>query len=260
MGTKIDRIEKINYNTFGSEMIIVEYRSRRDIDIYFPEYDWIAKHRGYEEFKKGNVKCPYERRTFGVGYLGEGEYKVKENGKETKCYRTWVHMLRRCYDEKYHEKHPTYTGCEVTEEWYNLQNFGNWFKENYYEIEGQRMDLDKDILIKHNKIYSPDTCVFVPQIINLLFVKCDNSRGDYPIGVSYHKRDKKFRARCSVYDFKENKSKSIYLGYYEAPNKAFEEYKKFKEQNIKEVTEYYKEQIPSKLYDALYNYKVEITD
>ena len=78
MSEKIDRIGEVGYNTFGSKMVIVEYRKYSDIDIYFPEYNWIAKNREYRHFKKGNVRCPYERRIFNIGYLGEGKYKSKE--------------------------------------------------------------------------------------------------------------------------------------------------------------------------------------
>lgn len=94
----------------------------------------------------------------------------------------------------------------------------------------------------------------------MLFVKCDRSRGEYPIGVYYHKQREKFVTKCSIYDFKENKSKEIHLGYYKTTEQAFKVYKKFKEQNIKEVADYYKKQIPYKLYDAMYKYEVEITD
>ena len=165
-------------------MVIVKYRTNRDVDIYFPEYDWTAKNREYKGFKNGNIKCPYERRYFGVGYIGEGKYKVWENGKNTKCYKTWHNMLNRCYDEKFHEKYPTYIGCEVDKNWHNFQNFAEWYYNNYYEIEGGKMCLDKDILYKHNKVYSPKTCIFVPQTINSLFVKRDNNRGESVIGTS----------------------------------------------------------------------------
>lgn len=151
---KIDRTVERRINNFGSKMIIVGYRMSRDIDVYFPEYNWIAKGVQYSAFKKGNVKCPYERTVYGVGYLGEGKYKCKENGKYTKCYKVWNSMLQRCYDKKYHRKEPTYKDCEVSEEWHNFQSFAEWYDKNYYEIEGETMALDKDILIKHNKIYS----------------------------------------------------------------------------------------------------------
>ena len=165
-----------------------------------------------------------------MGYLGEGKYKVKENDKNTKCYITWHSMLQRCYDTKYHNEKPTYEDCKVYDEWLCFQNFAKWYYNNYYEIEGQKMHLDKDILHKGNKIYSPNTCIFVPSQINILFVKRDKLRGDYPIGVCYNKHVQKFNAKCSMYDFKENKNKRKHLGYYETPEQAFNAYKQFKEQ------------------------------
>lgn len=260
MGEIIDRTGEIGYNNFGSKMVIVEYRKAIDIDVYFPEYDWTFKHTRYNGFKKGNVSCPYERRVFNIGYIGEGKHKSRENDEDTKCYITWVNMLKRCYDPKLHKKHSTYKNCEVCKEWHNYTNFGDWFTDNYYEIKGQKMCLDKDILHKGNKIYSSENCVFVPQIINKLFIKSNKLRGNYPIGVYYHERDKKFKAQCNIYDFEENKSKKKFLGTYDTPQQAFKVYKQFKEQYIKQVADYYKDQIPDKLYDALYNYEVDIDD
>lgn len=169
-------------------------------------------------------------------------------------------MLNRCYDTKRHEKQPTYKHCIVCDKWLNFQNFAKWYYENYYEIEGQKMCLDKDILYKGNKIYSPETCIFVSNDINVLFTKHDKDKGNYPIGVSYHKQHEKFMVSCSVYDFKKNKSKNEYLGLYDTPEKAFEVYKQYKEKYIKQVADHYKDQIPEKLYNELYNYQIEITD
>ena len=255
MGSKINRIGEKRINNFGSEMIIVEYRGCMNIDVYFPQYDWTAKNIQYDKFKNSNIRCPYERRTCGIGYLGEGKYKVLENGKKTKVYDTWHNMLERCYSEKY----PTYKDCEVCEEWHNFQNLGKWCEENYYEVEGQRMNLDKDILVKHNKIYSPETCIFVPQAINLLFVKSDKSRGESVIGTSLYKNGK-YQVRCYMINPETGKSKIKHLGYYDTQEKGFKVYKYYKERNIKEVADYYKEQIPQILYNALYNYEVEIDD
>ena len=261
MGRKtIDRTGEENYNNFGSKMIIVGYRGALDIDVYFEEYDWTARSIAYSQFKKGTISCPYERRTYGVGYIGEGKYKVKENGKTTKCYDAWTNMLKRCYSKKFHKKYPTYINCEVADEWLNFQNFAKWYYNNYYEIENEKMCLDKDILVKGNKIYSPETCVFVSEKINSLFTKSNKCRGEYPIGVSYHKQTGKFVAKCRVYDLKERKRKITHLGYYNTPEEAFNVYKEFKENYIKQVADYYKDKIPSKLYDALYNYEVDIND
>ena len=135
---KIDRIGEINYNNFGSKMVIIEYRMRGDIDVYFPEYDWTAENVQYSNFKNGLIKCPYEKRYYNIGYLGEGKYKVKENGKNTKCYITWHSMLQRCYDTKYHNEKPTYEDCKVYDEWLCFQNFAKWYYNNYYEKKGKR--------------------------------------------------------------------------------------------------------------------------
>jgi hypothetical protein len=120
------------------------------------------------------------------------------------------------------------------------------------------MHLDKDILVKHNKIYSPETCIFVPQTINLLFTKQDKKRGDSPIGTS--PRNGKYEVNCSLINPQTGKSKQEYLGLYDTQEKAFEVYKYYKEKNIKEVADYYKEHISQKLHNAMYKYEVEIND
>lgn len=117
------------------------------------------------------------------------------------------------------------------------------------------MGLDKDILNKGNKIYSPENCIFVPQSINNLFIKRQNNRGEYPIGVCYHKATNKFRASCN------NANKEhVVLGNFDNPIDAFNEYKRFKEITIKKVADLYKDIIPEKLYVAMYKYEIEITD
>ena len=256
---KIDKTGEENINNFGSNMVIVEYRTNKDIDVYFPKYDWTVKGVRYDHFKKGNIKCPYDRSIYGIGYLGEGKYKVKENGKDARAYVVWHDMLKRCYSEKEHQKHPTYIGCEVSDEWHNFQNFAKWYYENYYKIEGERIDLDKDILVKHNKIYSPETCIFVPQAINKIFIKSDKARGKSVIGTTPRKYGK-YEVSCNLINPVTGKSKREYLGLYDTQEKAFEVYKYYKEKNIKDVADYFKGQIPDKLYQAMYSYEVEIDD
>lgn len=252
------RIGERGLNNFGSQMIIVEYRKYSDINVYFPQYNWTSKNTSYSSFKKGSISCPYERRIYDIGYLGEGKYKTKENSKNTRVYTTWHSMLERCYSEKFHKKYSTYIDCKASKEFHNFQNFGEWDNDNYYQIEGERMELDKDILVKHNKIYSPETCIYVPKTINTLFVKCNKSRGNYLIGTCLF--NSKYVANCSLINPETGKSKIKYLGYYTTQQEAFNVYKQFKEKNIKEVADYYKDKIPTKLYNALYNYEVEITD
>ena len=167
-------------------------------------------------------------------------------------------MLKRCYSGEYQKKEPTYKDCTVCKEWLNYSNFKKWYDDNYYEIDGERMALDKDILVKGNKTYSPETCVFVPQNINKLFIKSNKARGKYPIGVYKPNNANKYQVCCNI--FNNGKSKLKNLGYYNTIDDAFNAYKEFKEANIKQIADYYKEKIPNKLYEAMYNYKVEITD
>ena len=258
MGRKIDRTGEEGLNNFGSKMIIKEYRKCNDIDVYFPEYDWTFKHAIYQTFKNGKIKCPYEPRYYGVGYLGEGKYKMFENGKLTDKYNIWYGMLKRCYDPKYQEKYPTYKDCKVEDYLLNLQHMAEWINKNYYEVPGERMHLDKDILCKGNKIYSRDKCIFVPEGINKLFTKCDNARGENPIGASLTSSGN-YEVRC-----RNGYGEPVYLGSYSTKDEAFNVYKQYKEKVIKKVIDSYEGKIPepfySKLKTAMYNYEVEIDD
>lgn len=246
-------IKEIRYNNFGSKMIIENYNSYDDITVKFIDYGNLV-HSRYDNFIRGKVKNPYDRSVKGVGYLGEGKYKVTENGKMTKTYQKWVAMIRRCYDEEFQGNLKSYKGCTVCDEWHNYQNFAAWYDENYYEIKNEKMSLDKDILIKGNKLYSPDTCIIVPQCINTLFVKSNTIRGNFPIGVSWNKEKKKYESNYF------NRNKRIKLGYFNTIEEAFAIYKENKEGLIIHIANEYKEQIPHKLYNAMINYKVDITD
>ncbi|STO12725.1 AP2 domain [[Flavobacterium] thermophilum] len=248
-----ERLGQVNKNNYGSLMEVVEYNSATDIWVKFEKGNHV--HTNWKAFCKGDVKSVYDKTVYGIGYIGEGVYKPYENGKPSPQYSTWTGMLERCYSDKLYKRYPTYMGCSVAEEWHNFQNFSKWYDENYYEVDDEKMELDKDILLKGNKTYSPDYCVFVPKRINLLFVKKDELRGDLPIGVCFYKRDKKYQANC-----KDEKGNNVYLGRYNTPEEAFEAYKKFKENIIKKVAEEYKDRIPKRLYEALINYEVEITD
>ena len=249
---RIDRTGEERYNNFGSKMIITNYRHYKDIDVYFPEYNWTLKHARYGDFKKGNIKCPYEPRVFGIGCIGEGKYKASENGKNTKYYDYWNSMLRRCYGRK-QNRDGAYEGCVVKSNWHNFQNFAEWLDNHYYEVPNQKMCLDKDILHKGNKIYSDETCCFVPEKINLLFTKSDKSRGNDPIGI-HQSPSGNYKVHCN------NCERSNYLGTYSNIYDAFYVYKVHKEKIIKQRADEYKQYLPQNVYEALYNYQVEITD
>jgi len=175
------------------------------------------------------------------------------NVKNKEAYKTWHALLQRTVDPKYKEKHTAYKDTKICNEWLIYDNFEKWYESNYYNI-GEKLYIDKDIIRKNNKTYSPDNCVFVPRIINNLFTTRRLNRGKYPIGVNKKDTDNKFCAKCNEF------GNAIIIGYYNTEKEAFEAYKTEKEKYIKQVADLYKDKIPKVLYNALYNYKVEITD
>lgn len=226
---------------------VIEQLNNNNYTIKF-EDGLVVYDKQYHHLTKGQIKNPYHPSLFGVGYLSVGKYKAF-NGKDlTILYKTWHGMLRRCYDEKHQEKYPTYKDCSVSKEWLNFQMFAEWFEKNY--VDG--WCLDKDILIKGNKVYSLETCCFIPQEINNLFTKANKIRGKYPIGVS--KQGNKFVAKLY------KKDRQTHLGYFNTPEEAFQAYKVAKEVYIKEVADKYKGQITDQIYRILIYYKVKIDD
>lgn len=186
----------------------------------------------------------------GVG-VNDRSISSQLNGKDTKEYTLWRSMLYRCYSKPYLEKHPTYVGCSVSDTFLYYHLFNAWCQTQVgFGKEGYH--LDKDLLIKGNKVYSEDTCVFIPKEVNNLLVKSNSIRGLYPIGVS--KKGLKFQARCTIF------GKPKHLGYFDTPELAFEAYKLAKENHIKDIVHKYKDSIDIRVFNALINYKVDIGD
>ena len=188
------------------------------------------------------------------------KYPKTINKVHTKEYNTWYDMLRRCRSKKYKEKHPTYLNVDCCEEWLDYDNFYEWLhsQENFKIWNTLEYSaLDKDIAIKNNKIYSPDTCFLVPKDINVIFTKNNRRRGDLPIGV--YKYQGKYKAQCCDFN---NKNQRIYLGLFDDVNEAFCAYKIYKESMIKNIAldEYEKGTITFECYKAMCNYVVEKND
>ena len=187
----------------------------------------------------------------GIGTKGM-TYPAYKEGKPVKEYVAWKGMLRRC-TENFWNRHPTYTGTNCSEnfksytyfyEWCNKQTgFGN------IDEKGKSWQLDKDILLCGNRIYSEDTCVFVPARINTLLIRRDKARGEHPIGVYWHKRHCRFRATCNLVGVKP-------LGEFGTAQEAYLAYKTYKEMIIKQVAKEYKDQLDARAYEALMNYEV----
>ena len=160
--------------------------------------------------KKNKLVC-------GVG-VNDANYAVQPtiDGKQVDCpfYLAWRNMLKRCYDSRYQAKYPTYIGCEVAQEWHRFMAFRAWMVER----DWQGRELDKDLLIPGNKVYSPRTCVFVSDGLNKFTTDRAADRGEWPIGVDWHKRDGKFRAQCN----NPFSGKKEHLGYFTCPDEAHE--------------------------------------
>ena len=213
---------------------------------------------GYETTTKasnviaGSVKDRLLPTVHGIGITGDSQVRV--DGKHTKEYRLWNNMLKRCYSVGCQKVRPTYIDCSVSENFRYLQYFKEWCNNqigfNSVDEKGKPFALDKDILVKGNRVYNEDVCVFVPQEVNLLFTKRDKSRGEYPIGVSFHKSRGMLTATLN------NK----YLGYFNTAEQAFQVYKTAKEAYIKEVANKWKDKIDPRAYEALMKWNVDITE
>ena len=246
-----NRLGKRFKNELGQIYEIIRYRNSSDCDIQFESDKTIVKNKRYFQIEAGiknpninNTKDP-NRKIFNLFFMGFGKYNSVSHKK---YHNVWHSMIRRCYCNKYQLKYPTYIGCLVVEKWYNFQVFAEWCEQNYVED----FVLDKDILIKGNKIYGPDTCCFVPQEINALFTKRNKLRGNLPIGVHIDRNN-------IIASFSKNKIIK-YLGTFSTIEEAFKSYKINKENNIKKLADLHKDKIPDNVYKAMYNYQVEITD
>lgn len=248
--------EKQNYQ--DSLMKIIRYNNAHDILVEFQDEYKTIVHTKYDHFIDGSVKNPYVANVFGVAAIGS-RYPAWVNNKATKEYATWKRILQRCYDKNYQSVQPTYKNVLCCKEWLLFENFYDWLhcQENFNNwYNGERWALDKDILFKNNKLYSPNACCLVPQNVNSLFTKRNADRGETPIGV--HKQLGKYLSLCQdpfTYE-------QVYLGSYDTPENAFEAYKNYKENIIKRVAqnEFDAGNITQACYDAMINYKVEIND
>ena len=189
-------------------------------------------------------------------YFGMGINDVKDCSYNTRAYVSWRNMLERCYAPYAKDKYPTYNGSTVCEEWLRFSNFKKWFDERFVEKSGQ--ELDKDILAKGNKCYSPETCCLVPHRINTLILKSEGKRGELPIGVSRGSWNnlKDYSSAINIYD------RCVFLGGFDTPEEAFQAYKRVKEAYIalEANIAYSRGFIDKRTLNALLNYKIEITD
>ena len=267
-------LKSIHGDRYGYDLVNDDnYKSRQSkIPVYCYKHDYVFNIIvGNHLYGQGCPICGNEKRRLSntgnvrkrpkyVWGVGVNDYKgnIKYNNVHLPSYHTWVEMLKRCFCDNFKNKNKTYTECKCCDEWKKFSDFKKWFDD---PVNGYHDGycLDKDILIKGNKIYSPDTCCFVPNEINVLLCKSDKKRGKMPIGVYERKMVDGYKYVAYVNN---NIKKHFHLGTFDTPEEAFRAYKQAKELHIQEMaTQYFNEgKITKKVYDALLNYKVEITD
>ena len=244
--------QEFNTNTCG-KCVIVKYNNAKDVVVKF--YDPVCFLKcAVSSLRDGEVKNKLHPSFYNKGFIGVGDYSFKDR----KVFQIWNAMLKRAYCIKHLKTHASYKGVEVCDEWLNFQNFAEWcYSEKmhtYVDNKGDSYCLDKDILVKGNKIYSPETCCFVPQDVNKILCSRRKLRGEFPVGVSFHKQLGKFKAAINHY------GKSKHLGVYKTPEQAFNAYKAAKESHIKEMAKEWKDRIDERVYQALLSYEVHIDD
>ena len=251
-----DCVGKVFKSLNSGDFKIVKYNNKTNVVIQFLKTGYETTVR-LTNIRNGKVKDRLSPSVYGVGIVGT-KYPTTINGVQTKEYELWNSMLTRCYSNTYKKKYPTYEGCEASDNFKSYEYFYEWcHKQIGFGVDGNgnSFQLDKDLLIKGNRVYSETTCVFLPNEINSLLTRREALRGEHLIGVYWCKSDKVFRAQVN-----KGKGKRDYLGHFKTEIEAFNAYKQAKESFIKEQAEKWKGKIDDRAYKALMNYTVEITD
>lgn len=224
---------------------VIDYVGWNNVTVRFLQTGYVTK-TGHQHIKSGVIKDYLYPSVYGVGFYGSSD----ANTTGPAAFR-WRSVMQRCYDETQIE--PAYYEANVITHWYNFLVFESWaVKQPGFDTKG--WELDKDLLIKGNKLYCPEACVYLPKAINTALTKRHNHRGKYPIGVQPSKSGKRFEAWCG------DGERSRYLGVFGTPTEAFLCYKAKKEEMLKGLADKYKDQLDPRAYEALYKYQVEITD
>lgn len=160
----------------------------------------------------------------GVG-INDYDGSIKVDGKLIKSYSIWKSMLERCYTRKASKTY--YNIVTVCDEWHRFSNFKKWFDVNHFA--GWHMD--KDILVIGNKVYSPDTCIFVPSWLNYFVIEMTTNKGQYPCGVgklSGSSGQTPYISQCNNPITK----KRDYLGVFDTPELAHEAWLSKKREHV----------------------------
>ena len=235
-------------NNFG-DFIVVDYVNNKDITVEFIATGYQTK-TTTKEINQGKIADRLKPSVFGVGIIGT-KYPTSINNKNLKEYKLWNSMIERCYSDNQKKVFDTYKDCTISNSFLHYDYFYEWCATQK-GFNCDNFDLDKDLLIKSNKIYSETTCVFLPKEINKALSTKKSQRGGCLIGVRKTKTG--YQSRCSV------RGKNYSLGTFKTEIEAFDAYKQTKESYLKELADKWKGKIDDRAYEALMSYQVEITD
>lgn len=224
-------------SNYCGKFTVIDYINSKNVTVQF-EDGTIIKKVCNDQCLLGKIRNNNYPTLYGVGFIGYGEFKLK-----SKAGNIWKNIMTRGYNEKCKNRKRAYKDIEVCKEWHNFQNFAKWHKENWNPKTMQDWELDKDLLLINNKVYSPETCCLLPPKINKLLIK--SIKNSLPQGV-YKEPSGLYRASFN--------SKTIKK--YINAEEAFQAYKDAKERHIKEVIKEYKTVLPEKTYEKLKLYQV----
>lgn len=192
----------------------------------------------------------------------EQEYFNYNTAKGNPAYSIWNGIYMRCYGNRFsYNVNRCYDGSFMCDLWRDdPDSFAEWYSEKYYECNGERMMVDKDLLCRGNKEYAPDKCCLLPETLNSALASATKRRNfskfkqtnDYPVGVSYDKSKNKYYAR--IMPFGHDRMEKLH--YWDTPEEAFQEYKLFKESELRILAVRYRSMIPDYIFDALIKYEV----
>ena len=234
-------------NKSGETCVVETYINAKEVYVSFNGEPYIKPFR-IGNLVRGEFENLYSPKVRGVGYLGLGKYSAKDKLE----YQTWTNMLKRSYDIQTKNSQPAYKHTVVCKEWHNFQNFAEWCNNQKgfgsKDENGRFYQLDKDLICLGSKVYSPETCCFVPQWINLVVSKRVSKRS-HPTGVCWIDHLKKFQASTTKF------GKPVFLGYFDKEEDAFLAFKTCKESYVKELACAHKDKVCSRVYESLINYQ-----
>jgi len=249
MGRKEQTKFKLLGNTFqskyGEKFKVIDYVDNENVTLEYEDGTVVTSRS--VNIRQGNPPNPNRRVIYGQGYHGVGVYPISNNGGKSLAYVKWHGMLSRVYDgnnDKTKLATACYDGVCVSEYWHNFQNFAEWFYREHGKYTCKDvLCLDKDLLGKGTKVYSKDTCCFLPYCLNIAI--------QVGYSVHYDARRRTFRPRVSM------KGVTPYLGDFKHEDEAREAYFNAKNKHISSLAESYRGSIPDNVLQALLNFNTK---